>query len=48
MLEYDILSDDGLFAGYVDSGIWELEQWLASRARAMTHFWYVMQDDFED
>jgi len=36
--DYDILSDDGLFAGYIDSGIWELEEWLAASARQQEHF----------
>lgn len=36
--DYDILSDDGLFAGYIDSGIFELEEWLAAGDRQREHF----------
>lgn len=36
--DYDILSDDGLFAGYIDSGLWEMEEWLAARGRLHEHF----------
>lgn len=36
--DYDILSDDGLFAGYIDSGIWELEEFLGASARLQEHF----------
>lgn len=36
--------DEGELAGYVDSGIWELELWLAARApKGLDRLWRHMQ-----
>lgn len=43
----DILEDDGIFAGYVDSGVWELERWLDQKNTLRTHF-ELSQDNVGD
>lgn len=44
--------DEAEFAGYVDSGLWELEEWLerelARRHILQLHFRLLWRDFFED
>lgn len=40
--------DEGEFAGYVDSGIWEIEHFLGAQDRAMQHLRMAIEDHRED